>query len=80
VEFGTGSFAYLQPDGGWGFSNAGLVTDGGEHCWSIPVFRDGATRALLDGFQTVSTAKIGTWSTRITMATLLAMLSRGLRG
>ena len=30
VEFGNGSFAYLQPDGGWGFSNAGLVTDGGE--------------------------------------------------
>ena len=29
-EFGNGCFAYLQPDGGWGYSNAGLVTDGGE--------------------------------------------------
>ncbi len=24
----TGSGAYLQPDGGWGWSNAGLITDG----------------------------------------------------
>ncbi len=27
-EIGNGCFAYLQPDGGWGWSNAGLVTDG----------------------------------------------------
>lgn len=26
----NGSFAYLQPDGSWGLSNAGLVTDSGE--------------------------------------------------
>jgi cyclase len=25
---GDGAWAYLQPDGGWGWSNAGLVTDG----------------------------------------------------
>jgi glyoxylase-like metal-dependent hydrolase (beta-lactamase superfamily II) len=25
---GDGTWAYLQPDGGWGWSNAGLVTDG----------------------------------------------------
>ena len=29
-DLGRGCFAYLQPDGGWGWSNAGLVTDGGE--------------------------------------------------
>jgi cyclase len=29
-DFGTGCFGYLQPDGGWGLSNAGLVVDGGE--------------------------------------------------
>jgi cyclase len=28
-ELGDGLFAYLQPDGGWGWSNAGLVTAGG---------------------------------------------------
>ncbi len=27
-ELGDGLYAYLQPDGGWGWSNAGLVTDG----------------------------------------------------
>lgn len=29
-ELGNGLYAYLQPDGSWGWSNAGLVTDGGE--------------------------------------------------
>jgi cyclase len=29
-ELGDGVWAYLQPDGGWGWSNAGLVTDGGD--------------------------------------------------
>ncbi len=27
-EVADGVWAYLQPDGGWGWSNAGLVTDG----------------------------------------------------
>jgi cyclase len=27
-ELGNGCFAYLQPDGGWGYSNAGLIVDG----------------------------------------------------
>jgi glyoxylase-like metal-dependent hydrolase (beta-lactamase superfamily II) len=30
VEVADGCFAYLQPDGGWGWSNAGLVVGGGE--------------------------------------------------
>src|SRR3954447_18592885 len=28
-ELGDGLFAYLQPDGGWGWSNAGLISAGG---------------------------------------------------
>jgi hypothetical protein len=28
-ELGDGLYAYLQPDGGWGWSNAGLITAGG---------------------------------------------------
>jgi cyclase len=27
-DLGTGCFAYLQPDGSWGWSNAGLIVDG----------------------------------------------------
>ena len=30
AEVGNGFYAYLQPDGGWGWSNAGLVVDGGQ--------------------------------------------------
>lgn len=30
VELGAGCHAYLQPDGGWGWSNAGLIRDGGD--------------------------------------------------
>ena len=26
-EIGHGCHAYLQPDGGWGWSNAGLIVD-----------------------------------------------------
>ena len=26
-DLGNGCFAYLQPDGGWGWSNAGLIAD-----------------------------------------------------
>ena len=29
-EIGRGAYAWLQPDGGWGWSNAGLVVDGEE--------------------------------------------------
>jgi glyoxylase-like metal-dependent hydrolase (beta-lactamase superfamily II) len=29
-DLGNGCWAYLQPDGGWGWSNAGLIVDGDE--------------------------------------------------
>ena len=29
-DLGNGCWAYLQPDGGWGWSNAGLIADHGE--------------------------------------------------
>jgi glyoxylase-like metal-dependent hydrolase (beta-lactamase superfamily II) len=29
-DLGNGCYAYLQPDGSWGWSNAGLITDSGE--------------------------------------------------
>ena len=30
-DLGKGSYAWLAPDGGWGWSNAGLIVDGDEH-------------------------------------------------
>jgi glyoxylase-like metal-dependent hydrolase (beta-lactamase superfamily II) len=38
-EVGEGLYAYLQPDGGWGWSNAGLVVDG-EHTLLIDTLFD----------------------------------------
>ena len=29
-DLGNGCYAYLQPDGTWGYSNAGLIVDGGQ--------------------------------------------------
>ena len=60
VEFGNGSFAYLQPDGGWGFSNAGLISDSGEALLVDTMFDTAHTNAMLDGFARASTAKIRT--------------------
>jgi cyclase len=60
VDFGTGSYAYLQPDGGWGFSNAGLVTDSGEALLVDTMFDTPHTRAMLDGFARASAASIRT--------------------
>jgi len=39
VDLGHGGYAWLQPDGGWGWSNAGLVTDG-EHALLIDTLFD----------------------------------------
>ena len=47
-EVGDGVWAYLQPDGGWGWSNAGLVTSEGEALLVDTLFDMPLTRAMLD--------------------------------
>ncbi len=44
-EIGGGSYAWLQPDGSWGWSNAGLVADGEasllvDTLFDLPLTRD----------------------------------------
>jgi glyoxylase-like metal-dependent hydrolase (beta-lactamase superfamily II) len=44
-DIGNGCYAYLQPDGGWGWSNAGLIVDGGrsllvDTLFDLPLTRD----------------------------------------
>jgi glyoxylase-like metal-dependent hydrolase (beta-lactamase superfamily II) len=56
--FGNGSFAYMQPDGGWGLSNTGLVTDSGEALLIDTCFDYAHTRAMLEGFRKSSDARI----------------------
>jgi cyclase len=59
-DLGNGCFAYLQPDGTWGWSNAGLVADGGETLLVDTLFDLKLTRAMLEAFRkaTPAAAKI----------------------
>ena len=59
-DFGNGCFAWLQPDGGWGLSNAGLVTDGNDALLIDTLFDTQHTRAMLDSFRRANDAKIRT--------------------
>jgi cyclase len=47
-EIGEGLYAYLQPDGGWGWSNAGLVVAGGSTLLVDTLFDLRLTQDMLD--------------------------------
>ena len=47
-EVGSGCYAYLQPDGSWGWSNAGLVADGDESLLVDTLFDLKLTREMLE--------------------------------
>jgi len=61
-DLGSGLYAYLQPDGSWGWSNAGLVTDSGEALLVDTLFDLGLTRQMLDAMRAATPAagRIGT--------------------
>lgn len=46
-DIGNGSWAYLQPDGGWGYANAGLITDGEESLLVDTLFDEVMTADML---------------------------------
>lgn len=46
-ELGGGNYAYLQPDGSWGWNNAGLVVDGEESLLVDTLFDEVLTREML---------------------------------
>ncbi len=46
-DLGNGGYAWLQPDGGWGWSNAGLIVDGGEALIVDTLFDVPLTREML---------------------------------
>ena len=60
-ELGNGCFAWLQPDGGWGWSNAGLVTDAGASLLVDTLFDLALTREMLAAMRraTPAAARIG---------------------
>src|SRR4051812_3333471 len=60
-DLGDGCYAYLQPDGGWGWSNAGLVVGDGVSLLIDTLFDLRLTRAMLDSMAGVTGhAPIGT--------------------
>jgi glyoxylase-like metal-dependent hydrolase (beta-lactamase superfamily II) len=47
-DLGRGCYAYLQPDGSWGWSNAGLIVDGEANLLVDTLFDLKLTREMLD--------------------------------
>ncbi len=60
-EVGQGAYAYLQPDGGWGYSNAGLIVGDGRSLLVDTLFDLKLTEAMLGSMRSVTQgAPIGT--------------------
>jgi cyclase len=61
-DLGRGCWAWLQPDGGWGWSNAGLVSDSGESLLVDTLFDLRLTAEMLAGMRASvpAAARIGT--------------------
>ena len=61
-DLGNGCYAYLQPDGTWGYSNSGLVVDGGEALLVDTLMDLKLTREMLDRMRAAVpvSEKIGT--------------------
>ena len=55
-EVGDGLHAYLQPDGGWGWSNAGLIVGDGVSLLVDTLFDLRLTAAMLDSMSPLTTA------------------------
>jgi glyoxylase-like metal-dependent hydrolase (beta-lactamase superfamily II) len=47
TEIANGAYAYLQPDGGWGWSNAGFVRDGDQALLIDTLFDEHLTHEML---------------------------------
>ncbi|MBL8380645.1 MAG: MBL fold metallo-hydrolase [Burkholderiales bacterium] len=61
-ELGNGLYAWLLPDGTWGYSNSGFITDAGESLMVDTLFDLKLTREMLDGLKRAvpAAAHIGT--------------------
>ena len=62
-DLGNGAYAWLAPDGGWGWSNAGLVVDGDQSLLVDTLFDLALTREMLDAMRAAEPAaarRIGT--------------------
>jgi glyoxylase-like metal-dependent hydrolase (beta-lactamase superfamily II) len=53
-ELGNGLYAWMQPDGGWGWSNAGFVCDGDDSLLVDTLFDEPLTATMLASFERAS--------------------------
>jgi len=63
AELGNGLYAWLQPDGSWGWSNAGLIVDGDQALLVDTLFDEPLTATMLEamrGATGIEAAAIGT--------------------
>jgi cyclase len=60
TDLGNGGFAWLQPDGSWGWSNAGLVTSGDDALLVDTLFDEKLTAGMLESMRSAAPrARIG---------------------
>ncbi|OGA49319.1 MAG: MBL fold metallo-hydrolase [Betaproteobacteria bacterium RIFCSPLOWO2_12_FULL_62_58] len=61
-DLGNGCYAWLQPDGSWGYSNSGLIVDQGETLLVDTLMDLKHTREMLDGYRAAvpAASRIGT--------------------
>jgi len=64
-EIGNGTYAWLAPDGSWGWSNAGLVTDGEESLLVDTLFDLALTREMLDAMRDAAPLAAGKFDTLV---------------
>ena len=57
AEVGDGTWAYLQPDGGWGWSNAGLIAGEDRSLLVDTLFDLPLTRAMLDSMDAITATR-----------------------
>ncbi|MGQ0429446.1 MAG: MBL fold metallo-hydrolase [Gammaproteobacteria bacterium] len=50
-ELGNGLYAWMQPDGGWGWSNAGFIRDGDDSLLVDTLFDEPLTATMLAAFE-----------------------------
>ena len=74
-DVGRGVFAWMQPDGSWGYSNAGLITDGDECLLVDTLFDLALTREMLAAMRDATPAARLTMTWRGASATCSNILS-----
>ena len=77
-ELGDGCYAYLQPDGSWGWSNAGLVVGDGTSLLIDTLFDLRLTQEMLDAMKgATQVAPIASVVNTMGLPSKIAIFSKG---